>query len=86
MEKHILIRYGELSLKKSNRNQFTQRIIQHIKTALAHFPNLVFQNKGLRYYIVLNDHDPEEIIPILKKSREFIRSAWSIVASPIWKH
>ena len=67
MEKHILIRYGELSLKKSNRNQFTQRIIQHIKTALAHFPNLVFQNKGLRYYIVLNDHDPEEIIPILKK-------------------
>ncbi|HOE77265.1 MAG TPA: tRNA uracil 4-sulfurtransferase ThiI, partial [Bacilli bacterium] len=39
----------------------------HIKTALAHFPNLVFQNKGLRYYIVLNDHDPEEIIPILKK-------------------
>lgn len=67
MEKHILIRYGELSLKKSNRNQFTQRIIQHIKTALAHFSNLVFQNKGLRYYIVLNDHDPEEIIPILKK-------------------
>lgn len=67
MKKHILIRYGELSLKKSNRNQFTQRIIQHIKTALAHFPNLVFQNKGLRYYIVLNDHDPEEIIPILKK-------------------
>ena len=26
MEDHILIRYGELSLKKSNRKQFTQRI------------------------------------------------------------
>ncbi|HHU23783.1 MAG: tRNA 4-thiouridine(8) synthase ThiI [Bacilli bacterium] len=67
MEKHILIRYGELSLKKSNRSQFIQRINHHIKAALSHFSNLVFQNKGMRYYIILNDHKPEEIIPLLKK-------------------
>ena len=33
MEDHILIRYGELSLKKSNRKQFTIRIQKQIKRA-----------------------------------------------------
>jgi hypothetical protein len=33
MYNHILIRYGELSLKKSNRNQFIKQITNHIKTA-----------------------------------------------------
>ena len=37
MNDHILIRYGELSLKKSNRNQFIKKINTHIQKALKSF-------------------------------------------------
>ena len=67
MENHILIRYGELSLKKSNRKQFTNRITNHIKRALKEFKDLTFESRGLRFYIMLNNHDSEPIIEILKK-------------------
>ena len=67
MYNHILIRYGELALKKSNRNQFIKAVTTHIKKALVSFENLRFESKGLRYYIILNDTDPFPIIEILKK-------------------
>lgn len=67
MENHILIRYGELSLKKSNRKQFTNRITNHIKRALKEYKDLTFESRGLRFYIMLNNHDSEPIIEILKK-------------------
>ncbi len=67
MENHILIRYGELSLKKTNRKQFTNRITNHIKRALKEFKDLTFESRGLRFYIMLNNHDSEPIIEILKK-------------------
>ena len=50
---HILIRYGELSLKKSNRKQFTQKVNDHIKGSLRKFKELSFENRGMRYYIHL---------------------------------
>ena len=67
MEDHILIRYGELSLKKSNRKQFTQRIQNHIKRALKVFSKLSFESRGMRFYIMLNDEDSKPIIDILQK-------------------
>lgn len=67
MNDHILIRYGELSLKKSNRNQFIKKINNHIERALKAFPKLTFEARGLRFYIILNGEDEKEIIPILKK-------------------
>jgi thiamine biosynthesis protein ThiI len=67
MENHILIRYGELSLKKSNRKQFTNRITNHIKRALKEYKDLTFESRGLRFYIMLNNHDSQPIIEILKK-------------------
>lgn len=67
MEDHILIRYGELSLKKSNRKQFTIRIQNHIKRALKEFKQLSFESRGMRYYIMLNNEDSQPIIEILKK-------------------
>lgn len=67
MENHILIRYGELSLKKTNRKQFTNRITNHIKRALKEFKNLTYESRGLRFYIMLNDNDSKPIIEILKK-------------------
>ena len=44
MVDHILIRYGELSLKKSNRKQFTQKVNDHIKSSLRRFKELTFEN------------------------------------------
>lgn len=67
MEGHILIRYGELSLKKSNRKQFTIKIQNHIKRALKKFKDLSFESRGMRYYIMLNNEDSQPIIEILKK-------------------
>ena len=67
MEDHILIRYGELSLKKSNRKQFTIKIQNHIKRALKKFKDLSFESRGMRYYIMLNNEDSQPIIEILKK-------------------
>lgn len=67
MTDHILIRYGELSLKKTNRRQFISRINNHIKRALKEYKDLTFESRGLRFYIMLNGTNFEELIPILKK-------------------
>ncbi len=64
---HILIRYGELSLKKSNRKQFTQKVNDHIKSSLRKFKDLSFENRGMRYYVHLNGTAPEEILELLAK-------------------
>lgn len=67
MENHILIRYGELSLKKTNRNQFILKITNSIKRALKNFTNLTFESRGMRFYIHLNETKAVDIIPVLKK-------------------
>lgn len=67
MEDHILIRYGELSLKKSNRKQFINKINANIKRALKEFSQLAYESSGLRFYIILNGEDSSKISEILKK-------------------
>lgn len=67
MEDHILIRYGELSLKKANRKQFINRINTNIKRACKEFTNLTYESRGLRFYIILNGEDSSKISSILKK-------------------
>ncbi len=67
MEDHILIRYGELSLKKSNRKQFISRINNSIKRALSKFDKLAYDSRSLRFYIILNGTQTKEIIEILQK-------------------
>lgn len=67
MEDHILIRYGELSLKKANRKQFINRINTNIKRACKEFTNLTYESRGLRFYIILNGEDSSKISNILKK-------------------
>ncbi len=67
MQDHILIRYGELSLKKTNRNQFVSRIVRNIKLALKDFSSLKYENRGMRFYIILNGIDGEVLVPILTK-------------------
>ena len=67
MEDHILIRYGELSLKKSNRKQFINKINANIKRALKEFSQLTYESRGLRFYIILNGEDSSKISEVLKK-------------------
>ena len=67
MEDHILIRYGELSLKKTNRKQFVNRITNNIKRALKEYTELEYESRGMRFYIHLNNTPSTPIIEKLKK-------------------
>ena len=66
MEDHILIRYGELSLKKTNRKQFVNRITNNIKRALKEYTALEYESRGMRFYIHLNNTPS---LPIIEKLR-----------------
>ena len=58
----ILVRFGEMTLKKKNYNQFLSRIIQNIKKKCSVFPELTFSNTDYRFYIYLNGVRYDEVI------------------------
>ena len=62
---HILVRFGELSTKGKNKNEFIKRLFQNIKNALRNFDQLTYERGYDRIYIMLNGTDPDEISPIL---------------------
>lgn len=64
---HILIRYGELSLKKTNRKQFINRVNSHIKSSLKGYNNITLEPCGLRFYIHLNGEDASSIVEKLRR-------------------
>lgn len=64
---HILIRYGEMSLKGKNRSKFSQVLKGNIKRKLVDFPNAVINRTKDRMYIDLNGEDHEKISDILKE-------------------
>ena len=61
----ILVRYGEMTLKKKNYRQFLQRINENIKRKCKHLKRLKFFNTDYRFYIYLNGEDYKEVISIL---------------------
>ncbi|MGN1342994.1 MAG: tRNA uracil 4-sulfurtransferase ThiI [Traorella sp.] len=63
---HILVRYGELSTKGKNKNEFIKRLLQNIKNSLKGFEDLTFEKSYDRIYIMLNGTNPDDISPILK--------------------
>lgn len=64
---HILVRYGELSTKGKNKNDFIKRLLVNIKNALRAFTYLTYEKSHDRIYIILNGTDPDEIAPVLSK-------------------
>ena len=58
----ILIRYGEMTLKKKNYKQFLKAINDNIKTKIKDFPNIKFVNTDYRAYIYLNGNDYNLVI------------------------
>lgn len=61
----ILIRYGEMTLKKRNYKVFLKRLVHNIKNKLEKFNKIRYEYTNYRFYIYLNGEDHEEIINIL---------------------
>lgn len=58
----ILVRYGEMTLKKKNYQNFLKQANINIKSKLKKFPNLTFTNTNYRFYIYLNGEDYQKVI------------------------
>ena len=58
----ILVRYGEMTLKKKNYRQFLQMINDNIKRKLKEFKRIKYFNTDYRFYIYLNGEDYKLVI------------------------
>ena len=64
---HILVRYGELSTKGKNKNDFIKKLLVNIKNALRTFDQLTYEKSYDRIYIMLNGTDPDEVAVYLRQ-------------------
>lgn len=60
----IMVRYGEMTLKKKNYRHFLKQINNNIKSKLKDFSNLRVENTNFRSYIYLNGEDH---VPVIDK-------------------
>lgn len=67
MKKIILIKYGELTTKKANRNLFINTLVMNIKETLKDFDIKIDKNRVRMFIEPINDNDFEPIINKLKK-------------------
>ena len=65
MEKIILIKYGELTTKKANRNLFINKIYDNLKLVLSNYNVNIISNRS-RMFIETNNEDIDEIVNIVK--------------------
>ena len=65
MEKIILIKFGELTTKKDNRNLFISKIYEQMKELLKNYDVKIEKNR-VRMYITVDDKDMEEVVNIVK--------------------
>lgn len=63
---HIMVRFGELSTKGKNKNEFIKVLAKNIKGALSDFNGIEIISKFDHIYVKLNDNDPDKIIEILQ--------------------
>ena len=68
MKKIILIKYGELTTKKANRNLFINTLVMNIKETLKDFDIKIDKNRVRMFIEPINDNDFEPIINKLKKT------------------
>ena len=66
MKRVILIKYGELTTKKGNRNFFIRTLYQNIKNKLKKYDVTIYKDRS-RMYIEFLDSDFDFIIPDLKQ-------------------
>ena len=63
----ILVRYGEMTIKKDNYKQFLKKMVDNIKFKLREFKNLRFEAQPYRFYIYLNGEDYKAVIDKLNE-------------------
>ncbi|WP_096269700.1 tRNA uracil 4-sulfurtransferase ThiI [Paucisalibacillus globulus] len=63
---HILIRYGELSLKGKNRKKFVEKLQNNIQQKLVDFPEVKVKRTQGRMFVLLNGHAPQPIMDKVK--------------------
>ncbi len=63
----ILVRYGEMTLKKDNYKYFLKKIVDNLKHKLACFKNIKCEVQPYRYYIYLNGEDQTKVIEKLNE-------------------
>ena len=66
MNRVILIKYGELTTKKGNRNFFVNTLFNNISDKLKNY-NVKISKDRSRMYIEFNDNELEEIKKIIDK-------------------
>lgn len=66
MKRVILIKYGELSTKKGNRNFFIQTLYQNIKAKLANYQVTIYKDRA-RMYIEFRESELESIKCIIDR-------------------
>ncbi|WP_181349871.1 tRNA uracil 4-sulfurtransferase ThiI [Thalassobacillus sp. CUG 92003] len=64
---HIMIRYGEMALKKKNRNQFERRLHHNIIEKLKPYPNTHVKKTRDRMYVLLNGEPEDEVMKSLQE-------------------
>ena len=65
MEKIILIKYGELTTKKANRNLFINKIYENMKLALENY-NIKITKNRVRMFVEPGNENIDEIVNIIK--------------------
>ncbi|GGD17098.1 tRNA uracil 4-sulfurtransferase ThiI [Pontibacillus salipaludis] len=64
---HILIRYGEMSLKGKNLKHFVAKLYENVKAKLHDYEDIKIKRNRNRMYILLNGEDPQ---PILERCKD----------------
>ncbi|HET7657507.1 MAG TPA: tRNA uracil 4-sulfurtransferase ThiI, partial [Bacillales bacterium] len=64
---HIILRYGELSLKGKNRNRFIDRLYTNVKDKLQPFDQVTVKKSFDRMYVHLNGLPYQDVIPSLQE-------------------
>jgi len=67
MKKMILIKYGELTTKKANRNLFINILYQNILEMLKGYDVKISKNRVRMFVSVNNDNELDDVVNILKK-------------------
>ena len=63
---HIMVRFGELSTKGKNKNDFINTLYKNIIRSLKEFKTLSFEKRYDHIYVLLNDEDAEEVLSRLQ--------------------
>jgi len=68
-KKVMLVKYGEIALRKGNRSHFEHHLLDAIRKNLSNFPNLKISREQGRFLIedITGDLNSEKILPLISK-------------------